>query len=120
MTDLEGRKKLLKDRQEKYYSLRGKIRDMRYILEDIFRTRGTSAAYIASVASLELLQGQIHEDYLRYERRFNKATQRDDVASIQKALNRERLKREALESKIEEAKTSSGLFIKYVKSKLNV
>ena len=118
--DTEDRKRLSDIRKLKYYSLRGKIEDMRYVLKDAYSDRGKSPAYIASMASLELLQKQVREDFSRYEKRIDTSSQKDEVALIQKALNRERLKRETLEAKIEEAKTSSGLFIKYVRGKLGV
>ena len=64
------------------------------------------------------MEEQVQLDLYRYEKRIGKMSERDEIASLQKSLNRERLKREKLEKKVNEAKESSGLFIKYVREKL--
>lgn len=116
----ESREDKLRESEKKYYDLRSKLGYFRRELIDLKKHRGHSSAFRNLLSSIEIMEDKIKEDYMRYALLIRKADVRDEVREIQNALNRERTKREELESKIEEAKTSSGLFIKYVRGKLGV
>ncbi len=116
----EERAKKLKDRETAYYSLRNDLDSMRYKLNYLKIGKGHSRPFKMLRMAVDLMLDQVNKDYDRYVRRIRRADSSDDVSFMQKALNREKLKNAELEKKIEEAKTSSGLFINFVREKLGV
>lgn len=116
----ENRKDKLRESEKRYYDLSQKLDYFMRELLDLKKHRGHSPAFRNLISSVEIMQDKIEEDYRRFVLLIRKKDAKDEVKEIQNALNRERTKREALEAKIEEAKTSSGLFIKYVRGKLGV
>ena len=107
------------ERDRKYYSLRSDIRYMKENLVDIKFGRGHTNAFKLLMIALDGFEDQICKDYDRYVKRVGSIVKRDELKELQQSLNRERKIRADLENKIEEAKTSSGLFVDYVRKKLN-
>ena len=115
----EERDKKLKEKEESYYSLRNKFSSIRRELTNIKGYRGgRSRAFKMLIMSLDLAIEQVESDYNRYVRRIRIINVSDDLSFMQKALNKEKEKNIDLEKKIEEAKTSSGLFISFVRKQL--
>ena len=115
----EERDKKLKEKEESYYSLSNKFSSIRWELTNIKGYRGgRSRAFKMLIMSLDLATEQVESDYNRYVRRIRIINVSDDLSFMQKALNREKEKNIDLEKKIEEAKTSSGLFISFVRKQL--
>jgi len=79
-----------------------------------------SPAYKVALSALDVLSNQIEQDYSRYVKRIERIGIRQEIEFMQKALNREKTKNFELEQKIEEAKTSSGLFVDFVRKKLKM
>lgn len=117
----EERQQKLKAREDSYYSLRNELDSMQWKLRDLKGYRGgRSYAFKMLDIAINLALEQITKDYDRYVRRIRRIDACEDVSFMQKALNREKEKNAVLEKKIEEAKTSSGLFIDFVRKKLGV
>lgn len=117
----EERQQKLKAREDSYYSLRYDLDSMQWRLRDLKGYRGgRSYAFKMLDIAINLALEQITKDYDRYVRRIRRIDACEDVSFMQKALNREKEKNAVLEKKIEEAKTSSGLFIDFVRKKLGV
>jgi len=116
----EEREQKLKDSKELYYSLESDLYCIRDKLTYLKKNRGHSPAFRMLVIAIDLMSDQVRSDHNRYVRRIRRADSSEDVSFMQKALNREKLKNSVLEKKIEEAKTSSGLFIDFVREKLHL
>ena len=116
--DKEERAKRLKEKEDTYYSLRNKLDSIKWDIRNINQNKQRSNAFKMLNIAIDLSLEQVNKDYNRYVRRIRISDMSDDVSFMQKALNREKLKNAELEKKIEEAKTSSGLFIDFVRSKL--
>jgi hypothetical protein len=114
------RQQKLKDRETAYYSLRNGLDSMKYNLNNLRKGRGHSSAFKMLDIAIDLMLDQVNSDYNRYVRRISRMDSNEDVSFMQKALNREKEKNTILEKKIEEAKTSSGLFIDFVREKLGM
>ena len=114
----EERAKKAQEKQEEYYSLRNDLGEMKFKLNRLRKEKGRSRPFMMLNASIDLMLYQVESDYNRYIRRIRIADSSDTVIFMQKALNREKEKNAILEKKIEEAKTSSGLFIDFVREKL--
>ena len=104
--DKADRAEKLKERQRAYYSLDNSLHDMREKLSSLKKHKGHSIAFKMLLNAIDLMSEQIRNDFSRYEKR------------VRNSDNSEKLKNAELEKKIEEAKTSSGLFIDFVRSKL--
>ncbi|HHZ94190.1 MAG TPA: hypothetical protein EYN67_01230 [Flavobacteriales bacterium] len=118
--DKEERAKRLKEKEDTYYSLRNKLDSIKWDIRNINQNKQRSNAFKMLNIAIDLSLEQVNKDYNRYVRRIRISDMSDDVSFMQKALNREKLKNAELEKKIEEAKTSSGLFIDFVRSKLGM
>ena len=116
----EERSKKLETQKKAYYSLRNKLNDINWQLRGINEGRKRTYAFKLLDIAINLALEQVNKDYDRYVRRIRRADASEDVKFMQKALNREKQKTAELEKKIEEAKTSSGLFIDFVRNKLNM
>lgn len=112
-------KKKRKAQKDLYYSLSHELYNMKYKLQNLKGQRGHSLAFRQLILAIDAMEQQIRDDHSRYERRFRSISNGDVALELQQALNRERAKREELEKKIKEASESSGLFISYVRKKLN-
>lgn len=117
----EERQKKIKAKEESYYSLRSDLDNMLWRLKDLKGYRGgRSYAFKMLDTAINLALEQIRKDYDRYVIRIRRIDANEDVGFMQKALNREKIKNAELQKKIEEAKTSSGLFIDCVRKKLGI
>jgi len=116
----EERAKKIKEKGDAYYSLRNKLDDIRWQLKSINDSKKRTHAFKLLYIAIDLSLEQIRKDHDRYVRRIRRADSNEDVKFIQKALNREKAKNAKLENKIEEAKTSSGLFIDFVREKIGM
>lgn len=116
--DKETMKTALQERENAYYSLSNDLFYMEDKLRSLKKHRGHSPAFKGLLISLELMRAQVDQDFYRYKSRIGQRSYHYEMSSLQKSLNRERLKRENLEKKVNEAKVSSGLFISYVREKL--
>ena len=115
----EERAARLEKKKDEHYTLRNEI----YYLRDKVSRLGKrkhSPAYKVVVSALDMLNNQVEQDYNRYVRRLRVADATEAAQELQQSLNREKKKNAELEKKIEEAKTSSGLFIDFVREKLNL
>lgn len=112
-------KKQMEERSRAYYSLRSGVYSIRREMQDLKKHRGHSPAFKLLIIALDMFDDQVSRDYDRYERRIKAIERKDVITELQQSLNRERAKRQQLEVKIQEATTSSGLFIKYVREKLS-
>jgi hypothetical protein len=106
--------------KKRYYELESMCSVVLTQMRCIKRFRGRSDEFSLLEISLNKFIDKVRKDFDRYEKRVTKHNERDIVADMQKSLNRERKLREALEKEIEDAKTSSGLFISYVRNKLKM
>lgn len=70
--------------------------------------------------ALRIYEMHLTDHYDRYRDINGRNTMREEMRELQQSLNRERTKREEIEDKVKEASESSGLFIKYVRSKLKM
>lgn len=118
--DAEKRRQLAKDRTDKYHALAKELSSLRWKIKDIVSTRLNKTALQHLVDSLTLAEEQIQRDYDRYINRLRTYDDKDEISKLQAALNRERIKREELQAKVDEATTSSSLFIKFCRDKLGV
>ena len=118
-TSKEDREKQRLERQQAYWSIVNNIDGIRHKLNSIKKHRGHSTAFKQLMLALDGFEKQIRDDQDRFRNRVRQYDNKAEIKELQKALNRERQKREELEKKITEAKESSGLFIKYVRKKLN-
>lgn len=116
----ELRDEKLEARKKAYYSLDSDLYSMREKMRYIDGFKGNSTACRMLVLAIDAMSDQVRKDFYRYEKRIKAADMGDDLILVQKALNREKTKNAILEKKIEEAKTSSGLFIDFVREKLNL
>ena len=117
----EERQKRIKAKEDSYYSLRNDLDSVQWRLRDLKGYRGGSSyAFKMLDIAINLALEQIRRDYDRYVRRLRRIDACEDVSFMQQALNREKKKNAVLEKKIEEAKTSSGLFVDFVRKKLGV
>lgn len=113
-------KKTIEEKRDDYYSLDCMLDSMTEKLESLKRNRGRTYAFKMLSMSIRLMQQQVRDDYTRYVKRIEEKSCRNDMADMQKSLNREVIKNKLLEKKIEEAKTSSGLFIDFVREKMGL
>ena len=109
----------LKDKSDKYNRIHYKLEELKYELTNIFGHKGGRKYGLLALA-IDSAQDQLKLDYDRYVRRIRTLDNSDAMRSLQKSLNRERKKSAELEEKIDEARTSGGLFIDYVKNKLGI
>ena len=116
----EERQQKLNDRKKLYYSLDSDLYSMREKLKNLEKHRGQSLAFKMLIIAIDMMTEQVRRDFSRYEKRISAASTNDNLKLVQASLNREKVKNAALEKKIEEAKTSSGLFIDFVREKLNI
>jgi len=116
----EERAEKLKKREDSYYSLRNKLDSIRWQLKDISENKRRTYSFKLLDIAINLSLDQVNKDYDRYVRRIRIADHSEDVSFMQQALNREKAKNAELEKKIEEAKTSSGLFIDFIREKLGI
>lgn len=116
----DERKKAHEQRKQLYYSLENDLWRIEIKLSNLKKNRGQTPAFKNLMIAVEMMREQIRRDYLRYENRINAANAKDQVSEMQKALNRERAKREELEKQVKEATESSGLFIKYARKALGI
>ena len=120
MLNKEERKQALQARKELYYSLDYDLQCMKDKLLNLKKNRGHSPAFRMLVISIDLMSQQVRDDHSRYERRIRFNDNSDSCLQLQESLNRANKKNAALEKKIEEAKTSSGLFIDFVREKMGL
>ena len=107
----------LKERSKAYYSLRHKLHNMKDCLNELKDHRGHTVAFKMLILAIDAMQDQIRRDSDRYEKRICNQNNHDELVDLSKSFNREVIKNKDLEKKIEEAKTSSGLFIDFVREK---
>ena len=120
MLNKQERQAALRARKDLYYSLSYDLTHMRDKIEGLKKHRGHSSAFKMLILAIDMMSEQVRNDFNRYERRMRFNDNSDNCILLQKALNREKENNLALERKIEEAKTSSGLFIDFVRSKLGI
>ena len=120
MLNKEERQKALKARQKVYYSLEYDLKCMRDKLLDMKKNRGHSQAFKMLMIAIDMMSNQVRDDHTRYERRIRFNDNSDNCRLLQESLNREKKKNADLEKRIEEAKTSSGLFISFVRKNLGM
>lgn len=116
----EDREERLKRRKSEYYSLSHDLYNIKRKLRGIEKNKGHTTAFKQLILGIEGYEQQISDDFSRYEKQIRIMDRTDEIAKMQKALNRERAIRQELELKIKEASESSGLFIKFVRNKLGV
>jgi len=109
----------LKKKETEYNEMRDEVYFMRSNLSSFSKNKH-SPAYKVALSALDVLSNQIDQDYNRYVKRIRNTQANQEVKFMQKALNREKAKNLELEQKIEEAKTSSGLFVDFVRKKLKL
>ena len=109
----------LKKKKDEYNKMRDEVYFMRSNLSSFSKNKH-SPAYKVALSALDVLSNQMDQDYNRYVKRSRTAQASQEVGFMQKALNREKAKNLKLEQKIEEAKTSSGLFVDLVRKKLKI
>jgi len=118
MNESERETKLNK-KKDKFNEMKREVYYMREKLSSFGKNKH-SPAYKVALSALDVLSNQIEQDHNRYVKRIRIAQASQEVGFIQKALNREKAKNLKLEQKIEEAKTSSGLFVDLVRKKLKI
>ena len=109
----------LNKKEDEYNEMKCEV----YYLRDKLSSFGKnkhSPAYKVALSALDVLSNQMERDYSRYVKRIERIGIRQEIEFMQKALNREKTKNFELEQKIEEAKTSSGLFADFVRKKLKI
>ena len=116
----EERDQKRKEKTDAYYSLRNNLEDVKYELNRIREGRGHGRVFKLLNTAIDLMIDQISDDHSRFVKQLGRLERKDEVQFMQKALNREKEKNAVLEKKIEEAKTSSGLFIDMVRKKLGI
>lgn len=116
----EKARKNLEERERLYSDLKWNLRGMQDNLKALKRFRGHSSAFKNLMIAIDIMQNQIESDHFRYKAIDQRRSDKEEVAEMQKSLNREKLKNAELEKKIEEAKTSSGLFIEFCRNKLGI
>ena len=116
----EERAQKLKEKEDAYYSLRNKLDSINWTLREISDGKKRTYSFKLLSIAINLALDQVTKDYNRYVRRIRIMDNSEQVSLMQKALNREKEKNAVLEKKIEEAKTSSGLFIDFVREKLRI
>ena len=109
----------LNRKKDEFNELKNEVYYMRDKLSSFSKNKH-SPAYRVALSALDVLSNQIEQDYNRYIKRIDRICARQEVEFMQKALNREKAKNLELEQKIEEAKTSSGLFADYLRKKLKI
>lgn len=114
----EERESKLSDKSDKYNRINYKLENLKYELTDTFGPRGRK--YNLLFLAIDSAQQQLKLDYDRYVRRIRIIDNSEEMRSLQKSLNREIKKNTELEKKIDEAKTSSGLFIDYVRKRIGI
>lgn len=112
--------RLKKEKQDKYWNRKWKIDEIRQQLKDLSGNKENSAAFRAVLAGIDIFADQLYDDHKRYLQRLENMSAASEVAEMQKALNREKSKNAELEKQISEARTSSGLFIKFVRDKFKI
>ena len=110
--ELSKRKSQLNKLKNEVYYMRDKLSS--------FSKNKHSPAYKVALSALDVLSNQIEQDYNRYVKRIWSDEASQEVEFMQKALNREKAKNFELEQEIEKAKTSSGLFVEFVRKKLKL
>lgn len=111
---------LLEQQNERQRNLYYKLDNILYEVKNADGYRSNSDTFKNFEISVRLLQDKLQKDYYRSESVIRRRIESDEKRGLQQALNRERKLRQELEDKINEATTSSGLFIKYVRDKLGV
>lgn len=114
----EERDSKITAKSDKYNRVLYKLDDIKYEFTDIFGPR--SRKYNLLFLAIDSVQEQLKLDYDRYVRRIRIIDNSEDMRSLQQSLNREIKKNIELEKKIDEAKTSSGLFIDYVRKRMGI
>lgn len=120
MKTKEERQAKIKEQEQAYYSLRGELDNLTWSLSRINEGKKRKYEFKLLKIAINLTLEQIRKDHERYVRRIRAKDASEDVKFMQKALNREKEKNAILEKKIEEAKTSSGLFIDFARKKLGL
>lgn len=118
MTTKEERQAKIKEQEQTYYSLRNELDSLTWSLRRINEGKKRKYEFKLLKIAINLTLEQVKKDHERYVRQIRSQDANEDVRFMQKALNREKEKNAILEKKIEEAKTSSGLFIDFVREKL--
>lgn len=113
--ELTGR---LEPKRNDYYDTKNMLYTMREKLNSIKYHKGISAEFKGLIIALDVFENQVDRDFRRFENMASRHHHRDKIKQLQQYLNRERKLREQLQNRIDEAKESSGLFIKYVRSML--
>lgn len=108
----EQRDELLEKRRQIYYSLDDEIDRIRHKLQDL-KQFGTSNEARNFKLAADIMSNKIRRDMNRFNAVVTNEAYREECALLQKSLNRANKKNLELESKIEEAKSSSGLFIDF-------
>ncbi len=116
----EERQEKIKEQDEAYYSLRNELDSLTWSLGRINEGRTRKYEFKLLKIAINLTLEQIRKDHDRYVKRIRIKDANEEVNFMQKALNREKEKNAILEKKIEEAKTSSGLFIDFARKKLGL
>lgn len=120
MITKEERQVKIKEQEQAYYSLRNELDGLTWSLRRINEGKNRKYEFKLLKIAINLTLEQIRKDHERYVRRIRAKDASEDVKFMQKALNREKEKNAILEKKIEEAKTSSGLFIDFARKKLGL
>ena len=110
----------LRTRKSEFLSLRSELGCFSSKLAKLKKHSGHSVEFKLLMLAIAMMKKQVEDDYERYERRLSRREERLQIKDLQKSLNREREKREALEQKVKNASESSGLFIKYVRDKFRM
>lgn len=116
----EKRRAKQEERDSALTELRWYLRGIKDQMNQVKRFSGNSTAFKLLMFAADNMMNQIENDSFRYRKAVYNKNKKDEVKEIQQALNREKIKNAKLEKEIEEAKTSSGLFIKFCKDKLGI
>ncbi len=116
----EERQEKIKEQEQAYYSLENQLDRLIWSLRRINEGKNRKHEFKLLKIAIDLTLEQIRRDHDRYVKRIRVKDANEEVKFMQKALNREKEKNVILEKKIEEAKTSSGLFIDFARKKLGI
>lgn len=111
------REEVLKEREKEYVKISNDIYYFRDKLSCYKRISKSSLAFKQLDLALKGVLKEIETETSKYKEILDNKSLRKEMKQLQQALNREKAKNFKLEKDIEEAKTSSSLFIKYVKEK---
>ena len=120
--NLESKQKedLLEKQDSRHHEIYNQLDYILRTLKEMDSYNHRSSVFKNFEIAVRLLQDKLHEDVYKSVKIIERSKQSQEMKQLQKALNRERKLRQELENKINEATTSSGLFIKYVRDKLGV